>query len=131
MIDDDIDFPDSHLPDDAPYVGEIKSTTEFQDTSKFPLHVEAQPQKVTEDDLTPYDLKPLDKKVLISEMADYDMYLKNIHKGFKHITSTRSLIHLVAAGINVHKHRRQVLKDIKGENKAKTLEFDEHGNLKT
>ncbi len=140
MNDDDIDFPDQqtdpneshHLSEDhhpAEYL-EIKNPEDFESQSRFPIQLDLEPQKVNEDDLSPYKLESLDKKVLINEMSDYDMYLKNIHKGFKSVTSTRSLINLVAAGIQVHKHRRQVLNDIKNQKKASALEFDEYGNLK-
>lgn len=134
MSDDDINFPETPeniLKEEFDLSCEIKSTTDFDSLSKFPLQMDITPQKVIEDDLNPYNLKDLEKKILINEFSDCDMYLKNIHKGFRHITSTNSLIKLVMAGIGVHKYRRQVLNDIKAETKATTLEFDQHGNLKS
>lgn len=134
MNNDDISFPDCPTnidKDEFDYPCEIKSTTDFQDESKFPLQMDTTPQKVTEQDLDPYKLESLEKKVLINEFSDCDMYLKNIHKGFKHVSSTNSLIKLVIAGIGVHKHRRQVMRELKGVKPNSTLEFDEHGNLKT
>jgi len=131
----EIDFPD--LPDkiqlseyesDDTYQ-ESKQNADFQNTSKFPLQIKVDAQQVTDADLDSLDLSSLDKKVLINELSDYDMYLKNIHKGFGFIGSTNSLIKLVMAGVGVHKRRREVLKELKGNPKRQTLELDENGEL--
>lgn len=109
---------------------EIQSQAELQSKSSFPLQLDFSEQKVEESDLSYLTLQPLEKKILISELSDCDLYLKNIHKGFSYVRSTRSLIALVGAGLATHKHRRQVIKDIK-ESKKDPFELDEHGNIKS
>jgi len=125
----DIDFPE--MPEriklsDYEEENTYKNVNCFQTTSILPLKIQSDNQQVREEDFDHYNLNELDKKVLINELSDCDMYLKNIHTGFGLVGSTNSLIKLVMAGIGVHKHRRQVLKDLR-VSKAKTLEFDENG----
>jgi len=102
--------------------------TEFRTSSPLPIKIDTDEQRVTEADFDIYNLPSLEKKVLIDELSSCDMYLNNIHKGFGHVGSTNSLIKLVMAGIGVHRHRRQVLKDLKAVGK-KDLEFDDNGNV--
>lgn len=133
MTRDDINFPE--MPDTiklSDYEGDdplYEGGNSFQTESILPIKIETDSQKVTEADFDTYQLESLEKKVLINELSDCDLYLKNIHKGFGFAGSTNSLIKLVMAGIGVHKHRRQVLKDLKASPKNKTLEFDENGQL--
>lgn len=108
---------------------ESGTETDLKDTSYYPIQIEAEPQKITEAEFDQYKLDPIDKKVLINELSDCDLYLKNIHKGFSKIASTNSLIKLVMAGIGVHKHRRQVLKELKAVKANKQIELDENGEL--
>lgn len=132
MTTNDIDFPE--LPDkiklsDYEDEDKYKTENEFQTNSILPLKIESQNQLVREEDFDTYQLESLEKKVLINELSDCDLYLKNIHKGFGLVGSTNSLIKLVMAGIGVHKHRRSVLKELKSSPKNKTIDFDENGQL--
>jgi len=52
----------------------------------------------------------LNKRLLASEMLDCDTYLTNIHRSFASVTSISQIIDLVGCALNVHKHRRQLLK---------------------
>lgn len=132
---DEIDFPEApeslHLSDydsDDTYKENIQKN-DLQSVSRFPLQIEVPKQTLTETDLDDFALLPIEKKVLVNELSDYDMYLKNIHKGFAFVGSTNSLIKLVMAGVGVHKRRREVLKELKGAPKNRTLELDENGEL--
>lgn len=103
---------------------------DFQNKSSFPLQMEVTAPAITDKDLDAYGLDPVEKLAAIEELADCSMYLKNIHKGFSFVGSTNSLIKLVMAGIGVHKHRRAILKEIKGnKNSGKLPSFDENGNI--
>lgn len=128
MTADDIDLPD--LPtivdgyDDSP---NDQKNTDFESLSTYNTTPQIQIDTIKESDLEHLTLNHLDKKILVDELADCSLYLRNIHKGFKHVTSTKSLISLVAAGIGVHKHRRQVIANLKNS-KNSVFELDEHGN---
>jgi hypothetical protein len=130
MTQDDIDLPDlpaviSGYDEDPQYT----KNTDFESLSTYDSTPDVAVSRIKDSDLAHLTLNELDKKVLVAELADCNMYLRNIHKGFKHVTSTKSLISLVAAGIGVHKHRRSVLKDISNSRGA-TFELDEYGNPK-
>lgn len=130
MSNEDIEFPeDPFLPPER-YDEEIKNQNDLEDVSKFPVQMKTSNLEITDSDLDVYKLGNLEKKILINEISDCDMYLKNIHKGFKSVTSINSLIRLVGAGLGVHKHRRNVIDTIKGKGKAgSTLSFDDNGDL--
>lgn len=111
ISEDDYDFP------------EITDTSLLKSESTLPLVLQAE-------DLAPLTLSPLDAKVLTSELEDYNLYLKNVHKGFSFATSVNSIMKLVGTGLAIHKQRRSILKEIR-ESKKDPFEMDEHGNLKS
>lgn len=133
MSDDDINLPtppenlnDSDLLEPT----EPINHSELESDSKVALQLNFDHTPITKEDLSHLTLNKLEESLLVSELQDSAMYLKNIHKGFKFARSTRSLINLVGAGLAVHKHRRSVLKEIK-ESKKDPFEMDEYGNLKS
>jgi len=126
---DDFDLP-MQLEDDYDKAApEITNSNELQSQSVSSLQVAPIQQPVTDEQLDYLNLQDLERAMLKAELSDSEMYLKNIHKGFKFAKSTRSLINLVGAGLAVHKHRRQIMKDLK-ENKKQPFEIDEYGNVK-
>lgn len=128
------DDMDIELPTEPENYGgeeeEFQNQGQFKDTSPLVLNLNFDVQRIEEADFNHLTLNNLDKALLKAELADSNMYLKNIHKGFGKVTSTRSLIALVGAGLAVHKHRRQVLKDLKA-GQGETLQWDAQGNLIT
>ncbi len=131
MSDIDLPLPPDNLHDTGTYDedNEIQDQSKLQSTSLITVDVEKTLQQVTDNDLNYLELENLEKALLKAELSDSQMYLKNIHTGFKFARSTRSLINLVGAGLAVHKHRRQILKDLK-EGKKDPFGLDEHGNVK-
>lgn len=128
MTTNDIDLPD--LPaviNDYDYDHSDQKNTDFESLTPIDISPQIETSRISKSDLAPLTLQSIDEKILVSELADCSLYLRNIHKGFKHVTSTKSLIALVAAGIGVHKHRRQVIESVKNKQNA-TFEIDEHGN---
>lgn len=116
--------------DDSPEQEEIVNN---ELTVKSPLNLDFQftsEEVVTDDELSYLTPDKLEKSLIKAELVDTNMYLKNIHQSFKYARSTRSVINLVGAGLAVHKHRREMLKEVK-QAKGATLEFDQFGNLKT
>lgn len=129
---DDINLPappDNFQSDDYEE-SEISNTAQLQSESQIAIQLTETPQPVADQDLDYLNLHDLERSLLKSELSDSQMYLKNIHKGFKFARSTRSLISLVGAGLAVHKHRRQVIKELK-EVKKDPFEIDEYGNIKS
>ena len=127
---DDITLPDPLAPTPYNYDSEGDHSMinkDFESLSTYDTTPSVPIKPIIESDLAHLTLNELDKKVLVSELADCNLYLRNIHKGFKHVVSTQNLISLVAAGIGVHKHRRAIIKDIKA-GKGDMFELDEHGN---
>lgn len=126
---DDLDLPTEpdHFYDNI--LNDITDNSKLISESSLPIEIQIAPQSLQEEDFNHLGLNELDKKVLLSELADCNLYLKNIHKGFKFARSTSSLIKLVGAGIGVHRHRRQVLKDIK-QGAGDIIDIDEYGNPK-
>ena len=128
MTTDDIDLPDlpalGYTYDDHP---NDQKNTDFESLTPIDISPQIETSRISKSDLAPLTLQSIDEKILVSELADCSLYLRNIHKGFKHVTSTKSLISLVAAGIGVHKLRRQVIESVKNKQNA-TFEIDEHGN---
>lgn len=122
-MDDDLAFPEE-IDFENIEAQEIADTRELQIISRYPIEIDVDPQTVTEKDFDYLGLNDLEKKVLITELSDCDMYLRNIHSGFKFATSINSLIKLVGAGIGVHKHRRHVLTELKGKAKSPGLTID-------
>lgn len=122
--------PETFNDTDAYEDQEIQDPSKLQSTSLITLEVTAIQQQVKESDLDYLQLHDLEKVLLKAELSDSQMYLKNIHTGFKFARSTRSLINLVGAGLAVHKHRRQIIKDLK-EAKKDPFEIDEHGQVKS
>lgn len=85
---------------------------------------------LNEEDFSEYELDNLEKKVAVTELSDCDLYLKNLHTGFKYVNSINSLIKIVGAGIQVHKHRRSVIEKLKdGGNGKAAFTFDNNGNI--
>lgn len=67
------------------------------------------------------------KKVLRQELENYDIYLHNIHKGFKYATSINALTRLVTAGLNVNKQRRATIEhalQLQQPTKANTIDVE-------
>ena len=131
---DDIDLPEPPAirrseSDEYGDAIEIADTSQLQSTSNFQIDLHIQQDVITDRHLDYLNLHDLEKSLLKAELSDSQMYLKNIHKGFKFARSTRSLINLVGAGLAVHKRRRDVLKELKDATKD-PFEIDEHGNIK-
>jgi len=132
-MDDDILLPtppDDLTSYDSDESNEIEDTNDLQVQSQIPVTINVTPKAIVEEDFNFLTMHDLEKTLLQAELADTSMYLKNIHKGFRFARSTRSLINLVGAGLAVHKHRRNVIKEIK-ESKKDPFEMDEYGNLKS
>lgn len=116
---------EGELPEER-YYGEEGKISETKDLVSTGSQLQ-----LVEDDFKDYELDQLEKKIAATELADCDLYLKNLHTGFKHVNSINSLIKIVGAGIQVHKHRRSVMEKLKngiGSSKG-GYTFDENGNL--
>lgn len=91
----------------------------------------AVPVMITEEDADELNLHHAGKKVFLQEMKACDIYLHNLHKGFKSATTIRGIVALVETSLKVHAHRREVLKDVEPKREAggPVYEFDDMGNL--
>lgn len=104
---------------------------DYIDNEDADLKGDALSLNVTQSDLSDSGITDFEKKVFLNEMESCDMYLHNLHKTFKYVTTVNSVIKLVAASLVVHKHRRSVMEKtskIKVEDED-TIEFDNMGRV--
>lgn len=124
--DDDFDLPRplDKLPEDAHWFeGRITDTSELQDRENSVT--------IKKEDFDKYELDDVQTTVAVAELADCDMYLKNLHKTFKYVNSINSVLKVVGGCIGVHRHRREVLKELKANKSSSgnAYEVDDQGNL--
>jgi hypothetical protein len=97
------------------------------------LSDEHNPVPVTQKDLESLQISDLQRTEFVAKMRDCDLYLRNIHSLFPHAVTINGVLKLVAAGIQVHKHRSQIMKEIcsipEPTTGLDTVEFDNMGNI--
>lgn len=96
------------------------------------MHVEHNPMPVTSDDLKDFDTHEVNKRLLLAELKDYDLYQRNLHTAFGCVLNTRSLIDLVDASLRVHRQRRAVIQHFSEQcapkKQKEDIEYDVMGN---
>lgn len=108
------------------------------------LEADIHPAEVSADEIGAVVKDPVHKKILKSELDSMDMYLHNVHRGFRYVTSISGITALINNGLQVHAHRRKILNDVANlaglggnGNKGPSMpagvpdgyEFDNMGNL--
>ena len=85
----------------------------------------------TTDNLKSYNLTELEEKIAVQEIEDCDSYLKTLHRSVPLVTSVNSLLKVVNGCLGIHKHRREVLNQLKGkkENKGTSWVVTDEGNV--
>lgn len=97
------------------------------------LQADHNPVPVQQKDLDALNISELQKVEFLAKMRDCDLYMRNIHSLFPHAVTINGVLKLVAAGMQVHKHRSQIMKEICSIPEPKEgfddIEFDNMGNV--
>lgn len=99
--------------DDFDFDEEVKAVVKSNKTSSSlvgRLMRDDEPSiRVEEEDLSVVS-SGLNRKLLRSELEDCELYLGNLHRSFKAVKAIEQVVTLVNASMNVHKHRRGLLR---------------------
>lgn len=118
------EMPNNKLVEYNSKEGEIENTDELLADGNYLSPVA--------EDFENYSLDKLQTRAAVGELSDCDMYLKNLHTGFKYVNSINSLLKVVGGCISVHKHKREVLNELKLSKPSGTVggvEIDDQGNV--
>lgn len=87
------------------------------------------PLDIQEKDLESLDhLDRTNKQLFVQEMADMDLYLHNIHNGFRYATSVNAIGSLVRNALAVQRHRRVLMNHVSQGTPESTIDYDVMGN---
>lgn len=90
---------------------------------------------INKDHVDQLEVTNIEKDILINDLQQCNMYLHNLHANFKSTTTVNSVITNVMACLTVHKHKRQLVKDLVSNSRPKSkeniddIEFDAHGKI--
>lgn len=128
---DTLEFPDE------PMLPTVRGDSTLADNAGSKLKDDYIPINVQEEDVEGEVPNPHARDVYVNEMSACDLYMHNIHKGFKYVTTVQGIISLVGAGLGVMRARRQFMERASNltshkpdeEDSIDDVVFDNNGNI--